>query len=220
LPKHHPPPWQVIQFIPAGDVFIGLWPLPVRVEATLAPFIKSGRAVLAVVLEGFPERDWPISRTPPSPETVEYRDQVLNWLTDERRGLDYVATRSDLDASRVAYVASSVDGGLKLGLPAIDQRYRSVILSGAALFQADTRVLPDINPINLVPYIRAPKLLLQGRYDEDSRLKTQAEPLYKLLREPKRILLYDGGHAPTPEFYVPAVNAWLDETMGPVTTSR
>ena len=140
----------------------------------------------------------------------------MNWLIDERRGLDYVATRSDLDASRVAYLALSVDGGLKLGLPAVETRYRSVVLVGAALYQADTRLLPEINPINLVPYIRAPKLVLQGRYDEDSRLKTQAEPLHKLLTEPKRILLYDGGHAPAPEFYVPAINDWLNETMGPV----
>jgi hypothetical protein len=65
-----------------------------------------------------------------------------------------------------------------------------------------------------------PQDLRSEGYDEDSRLKIQAEPLHKLLCEPKRILLYDGGHAPAPEFYVPAVNAWLDETMGPVTTSR
>jgi eukaryotic-like serine/threonine-protein kinase len=216
LPTHHPPPWQVIQFIPADDVFFGHSALQVRTEATLAPFIKSGRAVLAVVLKGFLERDWPASRTPPSHESVEFRDQVLNWVTDERRGLDYVATRSDLDASRVAYVGWSVDGGLKLGLPAIDTRYRSVVLVGAAVYQADTRLLPEVNPINLAPFIHAPKLLVQGRYDEDSRLKTQAEPLHKLLREPKRILLYDGGHAPAPEFYVPAINGWLDETLGPV----
>jgi eukaryotic-like serine/threonine-protein kinase len=216
LPKHHTPPWQTIQFVPADDVFFGQMALPVRVEATLAPFIKSGRAVLAVVLKGFPERDWPTSRTPPARATVEYRDQILNWLIDERRGLDYVATRTDLDASRVAYVALSVDGGLKLGLPAIDPRYRSVVLVGAALYQSDTQLLPEINPVNLVPHIRAPKLVIQGRYDEDSRLKTQAEPLHKLLREPKRILLYDGGHIPGLELFVPAVNGWLDETMGPV----
>jgi formylglycine-generating enzyme required for sulfatase activity len=216
LPTHHAPPWQTIQFVPADDVFFGHMALPVRVEATLAPFIKSGRAVLAVVLKGFPEREWPTSRTPPLRETVEYRDQILNWMIDERRGLDYVATRTDLDASRVAYAALSVDGGLKLGLPAIDPRYRSVILVGAALYQGDTQLLPEINPVNLVPYIRAPKLVIQGRYDEDSRLKTQAEPLHKLLREPKRILLYDGGHIPALEFFVPAVNGWLDETLGPV----
>ncbi len=218
LPKHHPPPWQMIQFVPADDVFLGMNSLPVRVEATLAPFIKSGRAVLAVVLKGFPEREWPSSRTPPEQQTAEFRDQILNWLVDERRGLDYAATRSDLDANRVAYIALSVDGGLKLGLPAIDSRYRSVVLVGAALYESNTRLLPEVNPINLVPHIRAPKLIVQGRYDEDSRLATQAEPLHKLLREPKRILLYDGGHVPTLELIVPAINGWLDETLGPVKT--
>ena len=168
LPKHYPPPWQVIQYIPPGDVFRGLRSMPARVEASLASFIKSGRAVLAVVLKGFPEREWPPNRTPPSRETIEYRDQILHWMTDERRGLDYAATRSDLDAGRVAYLAISADGSLKLDLPAIETRYRSVILHGAALHQSDTRLLPEINPVNLVPYIRAPKLLLHGRYDEGS----------------------------------------------------
>jgi serine/threonine protein kinase/formylglycine-generating enzyme required for sulfatase activity len=215
LPKHHQPPWQVIQFVPPDDVFFGFTALSDRVEVQLAPFIKSGRAVLAVVLKGFREREWPTTRTPPSRETVEYRDQILNWMVDERRGLDYVATRSDLDSSRVVYIAASVDG-VKLGLPAVETRYRSVVLVGAALYQTDTRLRPEINPINLASHIRAPKLLLQGRYDEDSRLKTQAEPLHKLLIEPKRIVLYDGGHVPPSELYVPVINRWLDETLGAV----
>ncbi|MEP7308230.1 MAG: serine/threonine-protein kinase [Acidobacteriota bacterium] len=79
------------------------------------------------------------------------------------------------------------------------------LLAGAALCPSDTRLLPEINPINLVPHIRAPILLRQGRYDEDSHVKTQAEPLYRLLPEPKRMLFYEGGHSPAPEFYVPAI---------------
>jgi eukaryotic-like serine/threonine-protein kinase len=216
LPKHYPPPWQVIQYMPGGDVFGGFRSIPVRVEATLAPFIKSGRAVLAVVLKGFPERKWPPNRTPPSVETIEYRDQVLNRIADERRGLDYVATRSDLDAGRVAYYAVSVGDGLKLGLPALETRYRSVILIGSGYDPENARVLPEINAVNLTPYIRAPKLLLQGRYDEGAPLKSNAEPMQKLLRGPKRIVLYDGGHTPPPEIYVPPINGWLDETLGPV----
>jgi eukaryotic-like serine/threonine-protein kinase len=216
LPKHHPPPWQVIQYIPPGGFFRGLGSLPAQVEASQASFIKSGRAVLAIVLKGFPERDWPPNRTPPSVETIEYRDQILHWMADERRGLDYVATRSDLDSGRVAYLAISSNGDLKLDLPAIETRYRSVILHGAALHQGFTRLLPEINPVNLVRYIRAPKLLLHGRYDEGAPLKSAAEPLQKLLRGPKRIVLYNGGHTAPAEVFVPTINAWLDETMGPV----
>jgi hypothetical protein len=55
-----------------------------------------------------------------------------------------------------------------------------------------------------------------GRYDEDVALKTEAEPLYKLLREPKRLVLYDGGHIPPLGFFVPIMCGWLDETLGPV----
>ncbi len=216
LPKRYPPPWQLIQFMPGDDVFGRFRSLPDRVEGSLAPFIKSGRAVLAVVLKGFLERDWPPDRTPPSEETVEYRDQILNWTADERRGLDYVMTRSDLDARRVAFYGVSVGDSRKILLPAVETRYRSVILVGAGLRPHFTRVLPEINPVNCLPQIRAPKLILHGRYDENLPLKYQAEPLQSLLRGPKRIILYDGGHLPPPEISVPPINSWLDETLGPI----
>jgi formylglycine-generating enzyme required for sulfatase activity len=216
LPKQYAPPWQVIQYIPPGAAFMGLGPLT-RVEASpLSAFIKSGRALLAVVLKGFQERAWPPNRRPPVVSTVEYREMVLNWMTDERRVLDYVATRRDLDASRVAYAASSSDRSLKLGLPAVEPRYRAVIWLGACLRAGDAEVLPEIHPVNLIPYIRAPKLLVHGRYDEACRLKSETEPLVRLMSEPKRIAYYDGGHIAPPEFFVPTINNWLDETMGPV----
>jgi hypothetical protein len=47
-------------------------------------------------------------------------------------------------------------------------------------------------------------------------LKTGAEPFYKLLGEPKRMILHDGGHIPPLEVSVPLINGWLDETLGPV----
>ena len=58
--------------------------------------------------------------------------------------------------------------------------------------------------------------MVHGRYDENLSLKTEAEPLYKLLPEPKRLVLYEGGHVPPFEFMVTTMNGWLDETLGPV----
>jgi hypothetical protein len=217
LPKQYAPPFQVIQLIPPGMAFMGIPPtMNVGIERYLQAFIKSGRAMLAVVLKGFVERAWPPNRRPPAVSTVEYREMVLHWMTDERRALDYVATRNDLDASRVAYVAISSDRSLKLGLPAVEPRYHAVIWLGACLRAGDAQVLPEIHPANLIPYIRAPKLLVHGRYDETCRLKSETEPLVKLLREPKRVAYYDGGHIAPLEFMVPTINSWLDETMGPV----
>ena len=46
---------------------------------------------------------------------------------------------------------------------------------------ANRAIIAAANPINFAPHIRAPKLMVQGRYDEDTPLRTAAEPLFKLL---------------------------------------
>jgi hypothetical protein len=58
--------------------------------------------------------------------------------------------------------------------------------------------------------------MMHGRYDEDTPLTTQGEPLYKLLREPKQLVIFDGGHVPPAELQVPLINKWFDEKLGPV----
>ena len=60
------------------------------------------------------------------------------------------------------------------------------------------------------------RLIVQGRYDEDTPLRTAAEPLIKLLPEPKRRALYDGGHVPPLEVMMKISSAWLDDTLGRV----
>src|SRR5829696_5619719 len=87
---------------------------------------------------------------------------------------------------------------------------------GAGIAKSETQTIAEANPINFAPHIRVPKLMSHGKYDEDSSLKTQAEPLYKLLREPKRIVLYEGGHVPSLEYLINTLNTWFDETLGPV----
>ena len=58
--------------------------------------------------------------------------------------------------------------------------------------------------------------MLSGRYDENFVFKTEIEPLYRMLRDPKRIVVYEGGHTAPYELFVPTINRWLDETLGPV----
>jgi hypothetical protein len=47
-------------------------------------------------------------------------------------------------------------------------------------------------------------------------LKSEAEPLFRLMREPKGLQVFDGPHAPPNDVYIPAVKNWFDETLGPV----
>ncbi|MFN2529710.1 MAG: protein kinase [Pyrinomonadaceae bacterium] len=216
LPKNYPRPLQVINLVPAGDVANGLRSLSASIEDRLAPMIKSGRAVFGVVLEGYIERLRPEGYQPPDPRTVEYREMIVNRITDVRRGLDYLATRNDIDHSRISLLAPSAGARIGLILAAVEDGYAAVILQGAGVFKEDLQIIPEANPINFAPHIPGKKIMIHGRYDEDTPLKTRAEPLFKLLTEPKQLLIYEGSHAPPNEIFVTNVNRFLDETMGPV----
>ena len=214
LPKKFRGPLQVIHFVPGAGIFFG-YGLQEHVEDMLVPYIKSGRSVFAVVLKGYGERKWPANYTWPDEDSVRYRDLMVNWATDLRRGLDYLETRNDIDPGKIAYFgisSSAAEEGLVFA--AVESRYRSVILIGGGLWKG--RFIPEVNPVNFAPHIRAPKLMLNGRYDEVYSYRIHSEPLYKLLREPKRLAVFDGGHVPTLEVAVPIVDSWLDQTLGPV----
>jgi serine/threonine protein kinase/formylglycine-generating enzyme required for sulfatase activity len=215
LPKNHKGPFQVVHFIPAADVARRIRPLPDSIQSFCPSIIKSGRAIFGVVLKGYIERDLPAGYVDPSPDRVEYVEQSARHIIDMRRGLDYLVTRGDVDAQRIALFAPSVSG-YPFILPAVEGRYRSVVFCGSSIRKYHLQWKPEVSPINFAPQIRQPKLMMHGRYDEAAPLKTEGEPLFKLYREPKRLFLYEGGHVPSQEVFVPALSAWLDETMGPV----
>ena len=215
LPKNYQGPFQVIQFLPAGDVYGGYITISESVEMILTPHIKSGRAVFAVVLKGFKEREHPPDYLRPSYKTVKYRDEIVNKAIDLRRGLDYLETREDVDTSRIAIYGYSQGGKESLIYAAIEERFRYLIMVGVGMQKSELAWIAEAGPLNFAPHIRASKLMLKGRYDEASPFKTDAEPLFKLLSEPKRLVLYDGSHTPPLEVAVPVINGWLDENLGP-----
>lgn len=216
LPKNYQRPLQVIQYVPAYDVFGRYISLPEHIEAFLEPYIKSGRAVFSVVLKDFIERERPAGYKEPPIDSMRYREKFINWTTDLRRGLDYLETRKDIDMSRLAFWGYSAGAECGLVVTAVESRYRSIVFMSAGIEQAWRRMIPEANKIYFASQIKPPKLMLNGRYDEAFSFKRQVEPLYKLLREPKRLALYDGGHTPTFEVATPIINKWLDETLGAV----
>jgi eukaryotic-like serine/threonine-protein kinase len=216
LPKNVSKPYQVLQFVPAGDVYGGYMTMPEAAEMLLAPFIRSGRAVFAVVFKHFKERDRTPDYEQPRSSSVKRREQLVNDATDLRRGLDYLQTRDDIDSSRFAFFGFSQGASEGVIFTAVEERYRSIVFVAVGMGNPGDDWLPEVSASNFASHILVPKLLLNGRYDEVNTLKMRVEPLYKLLREPKKLILYDGSHTPPIEIAVPVVNGFLDETLGKV----
>ncbi len=215
LPKRATKPYQCINYIPGASIFY-TQKVSEEAERALAPHVKSGRAVLAVAPWGALEREWPADYTRPKPNTVGFRELMVRHAIEFSIGLDYLSTRDDVDMAKLAYFGISRGAQRWLVHAAVETRYRSVILIGAGVFEYDQHKLPEVNPTNLVSYIKAPKLLLHGKYDEDSHLERNLRPLYNLLSEPKKLVLFETGHIPPLEVRVPVINQWLDETLGPI----
>ncbi|UCE08175.1 MAG: SUMF1/EgtB/PvdO family nonheme iron enzyme, partial [bacterium] len=213
LPRMVKKPYQCIISAPGGSVYYGT-SIPVYTEWLFVPHIKSGRAVFAVVPKGAIERA-PNYVLPPI-NTVKYRDRIVFQAIEYSLGLDYLSTRYDIDMNKLAYIG--VSGTAQLGpiFAAVENRYRSIILIGGGVAEYDIQKLPEVNPINFAPYIKPPKLLLNGKYDEVFSYQTQALPLFNLLSEPKKLVLFNSGHLPPLEERVPVINKWLDDTLGPV----
>jgi pimeloyl-ACP methyl ester carboxylesterase len=152
----------------------------------------------------------------PAVGTVEYREIMVGRVTDLRRGLDYLETRTDIDKARIGVIAPSAGSVLGLILAALEDRYRAYVFIGAGLPASYRAITAAANPINFASHIRAPKLIVQGRYDEDTPLRTATEPLFKLMVEPKRLTIYDGGHVPSVEVEMSTASAWLEEHLGRV----
>ena len=218
LPTQASPPFQTMVYQSSSAAFAQVRTVPEEVERMIGPNIRAGRAALAIVYKGMAERAFGPGWDPPAPSSVRFRDLMVLHATELQRGVDYLATRSDIDMQRLAYVALSWGAGSRLALAAVERRFHAAVLMGAGI---DERIsgpaLPEASAISFAPYIKPPKLLINGRDDEEHPWLTRGLPLWNLLREPKQLVLVPGaGHNPPLEARVPAINKFLDQILGPV----
>ena len=214
LPKRAQAPYQCINYIVSATVFRGRTAAQ-EVEAILAPQIKAGRAVMVVVPKFALERDSP--QPPPEDERgpVWLRNTVLLHVAEFRMGLDYLETRKEIDMSRIAHIGFSWGAeGSALIFNAVDSRIRSSIFIGGGLYPSER--LPEVNPVNFIPRITGPVLVLTGKYDEEIPYEPDARALFEVLRAPKQLELVESGHLPPVEIRNPIISGFLNETLGPV----
>jgi dienelactone hydrolase len=215
LPLAGKPPFQVVV------VFPGSGAITTRSSESFDPgrvdfLSRSGRAVLFPIFKGTYERGGELKSDYPAPTTF-YKDYVVMWAKDLGRSIDYVASREDLDAGRIAYYGISWGGALGAILPAIEKRIRVNVLYVAGLcFQ---RALPEVDAIHYIGRVRQPTLILNGELDFYFPAETSQKPMFDLLGTPsehKRRLVFPGGHSVPRTEMIRESLQWLDAYLGPV----
>ena len=214
LPKNAKPPYNPVVYLPGQTARFLLSssnnPLGKNNDSGILDFvIRSGRAVLYPVYRSTYERSLPMADT-----TFGRREERVRWEQDMHRSIDYLATRSDLDLSQLAYYGFSSGSWLGPILIAPEPRFRvAVWLDGGLLFHPE---LPESDVLNFLPRVKIPVLMVNGGSDFSFPLATSQDPTFHLLGTPekdKRHVVLDAAHG---VFFfrrnevVREVLAWLD----------
>ncbi|MFH1566766.1 MAG: alpha/beta fold hydrolase [Gemmatimonadota bacterium] len=148
---------------------------------------------------------WPGDGPAPQRNYFTLYEVCEQTVRDYRRGLDYLATRPEIDMTRVGAFGYSMGAWQVFPLCAVDPRVRVAV---AAALPTERPSFETIAPQGYVAGIGQPFLLQLGRQDEMATL-AGGERLHDLLPGPiKRLIWYDGGHS-LPVAYVPDATAWF-----------
>jgi predicted Ser/Thr protein kinase len=217
LPKNVRPPYQTVLFFPSARV---LFLPPNSSELGDIKFfdyiLQSGRAVMYPIYDDTYERRIKYSMPGASQDFV----LTTNWYKDAGRSLDYLATRSDIDSSKLAYLGvsmGSAEGSIVATL--LQDRLKTVIFLDGGYF-LDTPH-PGGDQADFVPRLKKPVLMVNGRYDFDFPLVKSQNPMFQMLGAPaadKRHVVLDTPHDVTERRgeLVAAVLSWLDRYLGRV----
>jgi tRNA A-37 threonylcarbamoyl transferase component Bud32/dienelactone hydrolase len=215
LPKRGKGPFQTVVYFPGSGVIFQRSSATAR-EAAASFVVRTGRVFVLPIYKSTYERGDSLNSDIAN-ESIFWRDHVVMWGKDYRRTLDYLSTRADIDTTKFAYFGVSWGGYMGGIIPAIEPRLKAAVLYVAGLTMERGR--PEVEPINFLPRIRIPVIMLNGKYDFFFPVATAQEPFFRFLGSPpsdKRYLVYEGGHDVPRTELIKETLAWLDKYLGPV----
>jgi eukaryotic-like serine/threonine-protein kinase len=220
LPRNARPPYQTVIYFPGSNAVYG--PSSRNLDTSqsflrLSFLVNNGRALVIPIYKGTFERATPgLADIHLGNDTRAFAEFVTQLVRDFSRTIDYLETRDDTDADRLAFYGSSWGGVMGAIIPALDERLAASVLIGGFLGFRAAR--PEANPVNYAGRVRTPTLMLNGLYDQVG-VEERIRPLFSLLGTPaehKRLILYESDHLPRQADIIRETLAWLDRYLGPV----
>jgi len=167
-----------------------------------------------------------------TPELAATDGPMVRTVIDNRRAIDYISTRGDVDAEHVVLVGVSMGAILGSIVTAVDERVdaAALVVGGGgwetllAMSQHPTAQrlreaggggsLAHVDPVNFVGRISPrPMLMVNGTMDTIIP-RVSAEALHGASREPRQIIWYEGGHVGMPPQVLGTVVAWITAHAG------
>ncbi len=220
LPKNAAPPYQVVIYFPAqgeGDPPTSRGEIENQGFKRFDFIVKNGRAFMhPIYLYTYERKEKiPLSFGRNSREYVQSR---VHLVQDCKRSIDYLETRGDIDTSKLAFFGWS--WGVRMGklILAVEDRIKAGVFVAGGL-DSSALLRPEIDPFNYVPRIKAPILMLNGKYDTIFPYEVSVKPMFDLLGTPEKdkfLKLYETDHGvPTAEV-IKETQAFLNKYLGPV----
>ena len=213
LPNDSPPPYQAVVYFPGSGAHMKTEVGSAGESSWLYFVPRSGRALIIPTYAGMYARRAPY----PDYQSRAKVQLVIRWAQDLMRTMDYLETREDIAADRIAYYGFSLGGTYAPVFTALDQRFAaSVLISGGTYF----RLPEEHRPVNFAPHVTVPTLMIGGQNDPQAPVETYQQPILELLATPqedKKLYVFDGAHAPADwNATVREILAWLERYLGPV----
>ena len=215
LPKTTEPPYQVVTYFPSTDAIYTTSSDDMQV-AMVEFIVMSGRALVYPVLRGTYERNINLTTTWPE-NTRAYTDNVVKWIQDFRRSVDYLETREDIDISGLGFLGISWGGWNGPIVMALDDRFKAGVYVGGGI--PPTRARPEASSASFSARVTAPVLMVSGRNDMLRPVETYQAPMFESLatpREHKRHAILEGGHIPPKNQLIRETLDWYDAYLGRV----
>ena len=210
LPRRGMKPYPAVVYFPGSNAIRDQAPQNLQVR-TIDFVIRSGRAILYPVYKGTYQRSDSLN-TDVQDTTNFYRDHVVMWAKDLRRGIDYLETRPEVSTAQLGYYGVSWGGAMGGLMPAVEPRIKVSALYVAGLDFEQAR--PEVDPINFIPRIRIPTLMINGKYDFFFPLETSQIPMFRRLGTPpdqKRHVVEEGSHFVPRTRLIEEILNWLDK---------